>query len=169
MSVQAVMRPSALPLPKTSSTQSLAPSSGNFNGHENNSRKCMVPVAVDRNRRAGSTPTRSMPTNSIIRAGSVRNSKSATSSEKNLASVAKRTRVVSNSTSTSNANTTTTATSTVTSNSKEESNKENNKAKDSKSRIIHHNNNNNNNTRTKGLEFFILFHFKIQSLLEYSF
>ena len=142
MSVQAVMRPSALPLPKTSSTQSLAPSSGNF-GHENN-RKCMVPVAVDRNRRAGSTPTRSMPTNSIIRAGSVRNSKSATSSEKNLASVAKRTRV---------SNSTNNATTSVTSTSKEESNKENNKAKDSKSRIVHHNNNNNNNTRTKGLEF----------------
>ena len=105
MSVQAVMRPSHLPLPKTttsthSSTHSLAPSSGSF--HEQSSRKCMVPVAVDRNRRAGSTPTRSMPTNSLIRAGSVRNSKSATSSEKNLASVAKRTRISNSATSQGN-------------------------------------------------------------------
>jgi len=142
------MRPSHLPLPKTttsthSSTHSLAPSSGSF--HEQSNRKCMVPVAVDRNRRAGSTPTRSMPTNSLIRAGSVRNSKSATSSEKNLASVAKRTRISNSATSQ--------ATLTVTTTNKEESNKENNKAKDSKSRIIHQNNNNNNNnnvtTRTK--------------------
>ena len=105
MSVQAVMRPSHLPLPKTttsthSSTHSLAPSSGSF--HEQSNRKCMVPVAVDRNRRAGSTPTRSMPTNSLIRAGSVRNSKSATSSEKNLASVAKRTRISNSATSQGN-------------------------------------------------------------------
>ena len=121
MSVQAVvMRPSALPLPKTTSTQSLG-SPANYD----NNRKCMVPVALDRNRRAGSTPTRSIPT--IIRAPSVRNSK-----EKHLPS---------------------TVTSAVgAAKKRESSNKENNsKAKEhqtnhTRARII----NNNNNNKTKG-------------------
>jgi hypothetical protein len=65
MSVQTAMRPSALPLPKTISAHSL--SSANYD------RKCMVPV-LDRNRdrRAGSTPTRSIPTPVITRTSSVR-------------------------------------------------------------------------------------------------
>lgn len=103
MSVQAVIRPSALPLPQ--------------NKAGNSDRKCMVPV-LDRNRRAGSTPTRTSQT--LIRTASVRNSK--TSSEKNLAissqaSQAKR--------------------------PKTESNKENNKAK----KVLHNNNNNITRTK----------------------
>ena len=128
MSVKAAIRPSALPLPKTTSSQSLS----------SYDRKCMLPVAVDRNRRAGSDPragsnsnssttsssTSNIPRNALIRSGSIR---STTSNQE------KSTRITST----------------------KESNKENNKAKDgsgtnrSKSIII--NNNNINCAKTKGL------------------
>ena len=131
MSVQAPMRPSALPLPKTTSTQSLGSPATNYDN--GNNRKCMVPVALDRNRRAGSTPTRSIPT--IIRTPSDRftTRNKLLQAEKNLllpTSAAKKQ---------------------PTSNVKRESsNKENNsKAKETsttRARII----NNNNNNRTKG-------------------
>ena len=72
MSVKAAIRPSALPLPKTSSSQSLS----------SYDRKCMLPVAVDRNRRAGSdprtsgsTPTRSI-NSSLVRNASIRSTTS---------------------------------------------------------------------------------------------
>ena len=119
MSVKAAIRPSALPLPKTTSSQSLS----------SYDRKCMLPVAVDRNRRAGSDPragsnsnssttsssTSNIPRNALIRSGSIR---STTSNQE------KSTRITST----------------------KESNKENNKAKDgsgtnrSKSIIINNNN-----------------------------
>ena len=138
MSVQAVMRPSALPLPKTTSSQSLATSSPS--SYVDSNRKCMVPVAVDRNRRAGSTPTRSTAvgsagsiSSSIIRTASIRqksgNSDKSSNSDKSTISAGSTRR--------------------TTTKTNGESNKENNKAKDTtKSKII--NNNNNNNNRTKG-------------------
>ena len=134
MSVQAPMRPSALPLPKTTSTQSLGSPATNYDN--GNNRKCMVPVALDRNRRAGSTPTRSIPT--IIRTPSDRftTRNKLLQAEKNL--------LLPN----------TAAKKQPTSNVKRESsNKENNsKAKETsttRARII----NNNNNNRTKGWYF----------------
>ena len=117
MSVKAAIRPSALPLPKTTSSQSLS----------SYDRKCMLPVAVDRNRRAGSdprasagsghpsTPTRGSAT-SIVRSSSIRST--ASNQDK---------RVI------------------------KESNKENSKAKEpafNRSKII--NNNNINTSKTKG-------------------
>lgn len=132
MSVQAVvMRPSALPLPKTTSTQSLGSPATNYSGDSGN-RKCMVPVALDRNRRAGSTPTRSIPT--IIRTPSDRSSRNKLlQAEKNLVVLP----------STSSAKKPTNV-------KRESSNKENNsKAKETtttRARIL----NNNNNNRTKG-------------------
>ena len=132
MSVQAVvMRPSALPLPKTTSTQSLGSPATNYSGDSGN-RKCMVPVALDRNRRAGSTPTRSIPT--IIRTPSDRSSRNKLlQAEKNLVVLP----------STSSAKKPTNV-------KPESSNKENNsKAKETattRARIL----NNNNNNRTKG-------------------
>ena len=118
MSVKAAIRPSALPLPKTTSSQSLS----------SYDRKCMLPVAVDRNRRAGSdprasggahpsTPTRGSAT-SIVRSSSIRST--ASNQDK---------RVI------------------------KESNKENSKAKEpafNRSKIIVHNNNNINTSKTKG-------------------
>ena len=134
MSVKAAIRPSALPLPKTTSSQSLS----------SYDRKCMLPVAVDRNRRAGSDPragsnsnssttsssTSNIPRNALIRSGSIR---STTSNQEKTRQI--------NTSSTNH----------------KESNKENNKAKDgsdsrsnrSKSIII--NNNNINSAKTKGL------------------
>ena len=138
MSVKAAIRPSALPLPKTTSSQSLS----------SYDRKCMLPVAVDRNRRAGSDPragsnsisnsnnsnssttsssTSNIPRNALIRSGSIR---STTSNQEK--------------------------THQITSTNKE-SNKENNKAnkdgsdRSNRSKSIIINNNNINSAKTKGL------------------
>ena len=134
MSVQAVvMRPSALPLPKTTSTQSL----GSPAHYEN--RKCMVPVALDRNRRAGSTPTRSIPT--IIRTPSVRNKLQDRHLPGNHGQVQN-----------------------LANKKRESSNKENNtKAKETRARMI----NNNNNNKTKGLSKFLFVY--IQKFKQFSF
>ena len=138
MSVKAAIRPSALPLPKTTSSQSLS----------SYDRKCMLPVAVDRNRRAGSDPragsnsnsnnsnssttsssTSNIPRNALIRSGSIR---STTSNQEK--------------------------THQITSTNKE-SNKENNKAnkdgsdRSNRSKSIIINNNNINSAKTKGLFF----------------
>ena len=137
MSVKAAIRPSALPLPKTTSSQSLS----------SYDRKCMLPVAVDRNRRAGSDPragsnstnsnssttsssTSNIPRNALIRSGSIR---STTSNQEKTRQI--------NTSSTNH----------------KDSNKENNKAKDgsdsrsNRSKSIILNNNNINSAKTKGL------------------
>ena len=139
MSVKAAIRPSALPLPKTTSSQSLS----------SYDRKCMLPVAVDRNRRAGSDPraqgsnsnsnnsnssqtsssTSNIPRNALIRSGSIRSTTSNQEKTRQITSTNK------------------------------ESNKENNKTskdgsdRSNRSKSIIINNNNINSAKTKGLFF----------------